>query len=259
MSMNHAYESGRDRRWIPAFAGMTALLLTFACGAFAAGPELLSGDAAYAVRTATSGAVEALALYEKAATGPDAVEARWKAARALHWLGDRSADKKTKNAYFEKGIALAQAAVAAAPDRPEARFWLAALYGSYGESRGVLKSLKLVGPMREQLDAVNRIDERYQGGGAVRVLGVIDYKVPGFAGGSKKRAIERLDRAVAIDPSNAYNQYYLAEGLSEVGRKKEALAHLDTLAGLGPNADVDGPDLASIRAKGEALKKKIGG
>lgn len=240
-----------------AFAGMAALIVLLAFTARAADPEIVAGDAAFAARTASAGADVALAHYEKAFTGPDGATARWKAARALHWLGDQATDKKAKTAYFEKGIEGAKAAVAASPDRPEARFWLAALYGSYGEARGVLKSLKLVGPMREQLDAVNRIDEKYQGGGALRVLGVIDYKVPGFAGGSKKRAIERLEKCIAIDPSNAYNQYYMAEGLAEVGRKKEAIAHLDALATLGTNVDVDGPDLANIRAKGEALRRKI--
>jgi len=238
---------------------LTALFLSVMnpVSAIAANAEIAAGDAAFAARTATTGAAEALALYEKAGEGPDAVEARWKAVRALHWLGDQSTARKAKSDYFERGITAAQAAVAATPDRPEARFWLAALYGSYGESRGVLKSLKLVGPMREQLEAINRIDERYQGGGALRVLGVIDYKVPGFAGGSRKRAIERLERAVTIDPANAYNQFYLAEGLFEVGRKEEVLEHLDTLAGLGTNADVDGPDLATVKKKGEELRKKL--
>jgi len=30
---------------------------------------------------------------------------------------------------------------------------------------------------------VNRINDRYDGGGGYRVLGVVDYQVPGFAGG----------------------------------------------------------------------------
>lgn len=233
------------------------LVLATASIAVAAQPDIATGDALFAVRTATSGAADAVASYEKAFGGPDGGEARWKAARALHWLGDQATDKKAKLAYFEKGIDDANAAVAALPQRPEPHFWLAALQGSYGEARGVLKSLFLVKPMREQLEAINRIDERYQGGAADRVLGIIDYKVPGFAGGSKKRAIERLEKALTIDPTNAYNQYYMAEGLADVGRKDEARAHLITLAGLSTNPDVDGPDLASIQKKGIALLNKI--
>jgi tetratricopeptide (TPR) repeat protein len=223
----------------------------------AANADIAAGDALFAARTVSTGAAEAVAGYEKAFVGADAAEAEWKAARAYYWLGDQSAVKKDKLACFEKGIADAKTALAAAPKRPEPHFWLAALYGGYGETRGVLKSLMLVSPMREQLKAINRIDERYQGGAGDRILGIVDYKVPGFAGGSRKEAIIYLEKSLAIDPTNAYNQYYMAECLFELGRKKEARAFLYTLAALGTNADVDAQDLASMKRKGEALAQRI--
>ena len=103
---------------------------------------------------------------------------------------------------------------------------------------------------------MNRVNEHYQGGAGHRVLGIVDYKVPGIAGGSRKRAIENLTKALAIGPDNPFNHYYLAECLLELGRKDEARTHLDAVARVGTSADVDAPDLASIQAKGAALRAK---
>ena len=218
---------------------------------------IAAGDAAYASRTAASGAAQALAHYESAFGSADEPEALWKAGRALHWLGDHTDNRRKKHAFFEMGIDCAKRAAAALPDRPEPHFWLAALYGSYGESRGVMKSLALLGPIRRELNEINRIDERFQGGAGHRVLGIVDYKVPGIAGGSRKRALERLNKALTVDPTNAFNHYYMAEGLVEAGRREEARRYLDILENVGTNTDVDQADLSMIQAKGEALRKKI--
>ena len=244
---------------IPFSLGLAALAFFFWLGkAQAANPDIAAGDAAYAVRTATAGAAEALEHYKAAFGGTDGAQARWKAARALHWMGDQGGGKKSDRAKaFEQGIIYAKEAVGAAQNRPETHFWLAALYGSYGELKGVMKSLSLIAPIRAQLEEVNRIDEKYQGGAGLRVLGIVDYKVPGFAGGSNKRARERLTRALTLGPDNPYNHYYMGEFLFETGKKEDAARHLDTLAHLGVSADVDAPDLASIQAKGALLRKKI--
>jgi tetratricopeptide (TPR) repeat protein len=247
----------RLSRFAPALAGCLLLLSWGARPARAANAEIQAGDALFSQRTPSTGAAAALSQYEKAMDGPDRPEALWKAARALHWIGDQSSNRKEKLAAFEKGLAYAKEAVARAPERPEPHFWLAALYGSYGEARGVLKSLALVGPLREQLEAINRIDEHFQGGAGWRVLGIVDYKVPGFAGGSKKRALERLQKAMAMDPTNAFNVYYMAEGSAECGRRDDAARYLDALARLTPTADVDAADLASMQRKGEAFRAKL--
>jgi hypothetical protein len=242
---------------ILAAASIIAAASLAAPAAHAVDADIAEGDKLFAARTATAGAAEALEKYEAAFSGPDAAEAKWKAARALHWLGDQSARKREKSAYFEKGIEYGKAAVKAASDSPDAHFWLAALYGSYGEARGVLKSLSLVGPIREELRAVNRIDERYQGGAGHRVLGIVDYKVPGFAGGSNKRARQSLTKALELEPDNPYNNFYMAEFLVETGHRNEAVAYLEKVAAADVSPDVDAPDLASIKEKAAALRKKI--
>ncbi len=91
------------------------------------------------------------------------------------------------------------------------------------------------------------------------MLGIVDYKVPGFAGGNKKRSLEELNQALAIDPKNPFNQYYIAEYYATaVGEKPKAREHLSILSNLDVTTDTDAPDLAMMKARGEELLAKIG-
>lgn len=217
-------------------------------------------DKIYAVRTETSGGQEALTLYEQVLSSePTNATALWKAGRACYWIAENAKNKKEKMAAFDKGIAYTLKATELDPKSIDSHFWLAGLWGSYGEAKGVLKSLALVKPIRKELETINRLNDQYQGGAGYRILGIVDYKVPGFAGGSKKRAVEELNKAMAIDPNNAFNRYYMAEFLgTAMGKKKEAIEHLDVLKSLSASTDVDLPDLKRIQAKGERLRVQIG-
>ncbi len=233
---------------------LALFLAASATNALAADPE---ADRAFAGRQDLALAARALELYEKAAAqNPSSAEAQWKAASAAHWIADRAENRKEKLRMFQKGIDHSRAAVKLDPDSPQAHFWLGANYGSFGEAKGVLKSLALVGPIRKEMQELIRIDDKFQGGGAYRVLGIVDYKVPPFAGGSKKRALENLKKALAIDPTNAFTHFYLAEYYAVVGKKDQAREHLKILETLPAAADVDAADLAMIQEKGRAFKKE---
>lgn len=216
------------------------------------------GDALYSQRTESDGAKQALAEFVKAASeDPSSVTPLWKAARACYWIADHTSSKKEKLALIEKGIALAQQAIALDPKCVEAHFWLGGIYGTYGETKGIMKSLAMVKPIREEMSTIIRLNDRYQGGAGYRVSGIVDYKVPSFVGGNKKRALEQLNKALAIDPTNAFNLYYMAEFLSSNGGKQQAKEHLKTLQTLTTSEDVDGPDLKMIQEKGRKLQEKI--
>lgn len=215
-------------------------------------------DGIFAARTDFSGAEQALSLYKKVMEeNPDNIEAQWKAARAIYWIADHSTSTKDKLRLFEEGIKMAEKTVQLDPKSVDAHFWLGGLYGSYGETKGVLKSLALVKPIRREMDAINRLDDTYQGGAGYRVMGIVDYKVPGFAGGSRKRAIENLNKALEIDPNNAFTRFYLAEYFQLTKNKAKALEHLDALEKIEPTKDVDAPDLKMMKARGAELRKRV--
>jgi len=200
-------------------------------------------DAAYAKREDPPQAKIALVYYERAlflsaassaaVAGAHApIELYWKASRAAWWLGKNAGSRKDQLADFQKGIDFARKATELDPDCVEAHFWLGGNEGSYGEAKGVLKSLFLVKRIRREMAEVIRINDHYLGGGAYRVLGVVDYKVPGFAGGSKTRAERELRKALKMDPSDPFTHYYLAELYRMTHRPEKAQAEIDALRTL---------------------------
>ncbi len=259
-SQNHIKKALRSCNGFVKISVGTLVLFATGTTVFAADPfDLMNqADALYKSRTEMAGGLESAELYEQAASSDTASAVPvWKACRSYHWAADHTVDKKKKLALFEKGMETCKKAITLEPKSIEAHFWLGAMYGSYGEAKGVLKSLALVKPIRAEMDAVIRLDDRYKGGGGYRVLGIVDYKVPGFAGGSKKRALERLNKAIGIDPDHAFNQYYIAEYFSITGDEKNALEHLDILEKMMPTSDVDMADLSKIQEKGKKLRANL--
>lgn len=214
---------------------------------------LKQADAAYAGRENIDQAKAALNLYEKAiAADPALVEAHWKGARAAWWVGDHVAKRSEKLALFQKGIDLAKQGVALDSASVQSHFWLGGNYGSFGEAKGVLKSLFLLKPIRKEMEEVIRLDDKYLGGGGYRVLGVVDYKVPGFAGGNTKRSLERLQKALSIDPNEPFTHFHLAEYYKVTGNKAKAREHLQIIETLTvPEASL--PELRMVQKKAEKL------
>ena len=235
--------------------------LVFVVPVFAADnppPSLIAqADAAYAKRADLPEAKIALITYQRSiASDPVHAEPYWKASRAAWWVADHSNNREEKMNTFLLGVTLAQQGIERDPNSAEAFMWLSACNGSYGEAKGIFKSLALVKPIRQELAEVNRINDRYDGGGAYRILGVLDYKVPGIVGGNKKRALEELQKSLAIDPQNPFTHYYLAEYYQTVGDKAKARLELETLAHLSAEPD-EAPELAMMQLKGEKLKEDL--
>lgn len=223
-----------------------------------AAQSMKKADQAYFKRTDITQARVALELYEDVLRyEPQNVEALWKASRTCWWVAEHSDSTIEKINTFRIGMELAEKAIAIDPNCVEAHFWNGSNMGSFGEAKGILKSLFLVKPVRKEMNEVIRIDPKFQGGAGYRVLGIVDYKVPGFAGGSRDRAIENLNKAFSIDPNNFFTYYYLAEYFStinEFGKAKEYLLGLEKLK----TDDENMPDLLMMQKKGNDLLKRLG-
>jgi tetratricopeptide (TPR) repeat protein len=225
----------------------------------AATSSLESGLLSFSKRTDLQEAKLALDKFSAAAKSDPACAAAFtRAAHAAWWVADHATVAAEKTQIFQQGMDWAKAAVAIDSHSADARFWLAANMGSYGEARGVLKSLFLVKPIRHELEEVLNIDPAYDRGAALRVLGVVDYKVPGIAGGSRKRALENLSKALVLGPDVGANRYYLAEYYATVGDKEKALREIAVLFNLTTSED-DRPELLMMQDKGRLLEKRLKG
>jgi tetratricopeptide (TPR) repeat protein len=177
-----------------------------------------------------SAAKEAEALYLKAQGLTDSkYDVFWRLARVLFYIGEHTEKKKEKKGIFARGVYYAEKAVELEPEKPDGHYWLGVNHGKVGETRGILKSLSLVKPIKNAMNKVIELERSYEEGGPDRVLGRVYYKLPGFAGGDKKKSLEHLLKSIEYGPEDALSRIYLAEtylALKEKDKAKEELEYV---------------------------------
>ena len=174
-------------------------------------------------------------------------EAAWKLARAEYWLGDHSPEAARKE-HYRRGVVAARAATAIEPRRADGHFWLASNLGGVAETAGLAAGLKYRGPIRDEFEAVTRLDPAYEKGGAYCALADYYLEVPALLGGSRTKAEELARRCVALDPTGVTGHYYLGEVLAAQGRP--AAARLEWQRALDARVDPDSiPEDTELQAR----------
>lgn len=184
-------------------------------------------DALYGDREHLPSALNAAALWERRmSSDPRDFDAAWKLARATYWLGSHVTADARKQQY-ERGILAGRRAAMLEPQRPEGHFWLAANMGAMAESFGIRAGIRYRSPVKRELETALALSPSYDGGAADRALGRWYYRVPGLFGGSKKKSVEHLQRALTYDPVSAASHYFLAETLIALNRWDDARRELE--------------------------------
>jgi len=153
---------------------------------------------------------EAINCYEQSFAAAPREDTAVRLGKSYYWLGAHSAED-VQTELFQKGIDWSKKAIELNPKSAGGHFWLGVNNGKYGESRGILKSLFLVGPIKEEMKQVIAIDPAYEHGGAYRVLGRMFYKLPGFAGGGVDKSITNLKKSLDYSPNVSTTHVFLAE------------------------------------------------
>lgn len=129
--------------------------------------------------------------------------------------------------------ALAQQAADLAKAHPalaEPLVWEGVVLASEAGAKGGLGALSLAKQARACLDAAVRIDGSALDGSAYTTLGSLYAKVPGWpiGFGDKTKAEAYFKKALSINPKGIDDNYFYASYLATVGRKADALSHLET-------------------------------
>ncbi len=159
----------------------------------------------------------------------------WRLCRAKVRRGETLKKKSAKLAEYESAKADCETSVALSSQTADAHFWLGVALGRWGETKGLLKSLFIIKPLKKEMAEVIRLDPSH--GGAHNVLGEILWQVPGFAGGDKQRALAEFELAVRLSPTHSANYQPLAEAYLRFKRKDEAIATLKAVAAIKEPAD----------------------
>lgn len=205
---------------------------------------IVQGDELYNRMSDMATAQEALEKYRAALLkAENKYDAYWRISRVMYFIGAHTEKKKDKKNIFSQGIYHAKKAVALEPEKPDGYYWLGVNYGVYGEARGVLKSLFLVDDIKEAMNKVIELDRSYEDGGPDRVMGRVYFKLPGFAGGNKKKSLEHLKKSLEYGPEDALTRVYYADTLLSQKQIDEARAELEYVLNMEDDsrwiADID--------------------
>jgi len=207
---------------------LIGLLIVLISAAQAENISMLMDDAnlLYSSREAVECGEKSVELYGKILEiDPNNYDAAWKAARACKWLGTAYPNEK-KMAILEMGENFAKKAVEINTGRAEGHYWLGVNMGRIGEERGVLNSLFMVGPIKDEMEKVLEIEP--DNDEATIVLSVLYRKAPGWplSCGDIDKSLRFAQRAVELRPEKVYNHVAFAKVLMEKGRNKEAADEL---------------------------------
>jgi tetratricopeptide (TPR) repeat protein len=216
---------------------------------------VIKGDDSYKQRADLSKCREAIVLYEQAFSAYPNEEIAVRLAKACYWLGSHSPEKD-RIEIFQKGIDWSKTAIEINPKQAGGYFWLGVNDAKYGEARGILKSLFLVGPIKDAMHQVISIDPGYEYGGAYRVLGRMYFKLPRFVGGGMDKAFSNLKKSLEYAPNITTTHLFLAEVYMAQNDYMLAQQELNVILNTSPIPGLE-PEMQQDKASARLLMVEV--
>jgi len=163
-------------------------------------------------------------LLEQAAhTLQDDYDAQWQAAQALAFLAENESRPQDRRESAQHGIVFARRARELRPESVEGLYWYALNVGLLADVDRTY-GLDAVNEMAAALKQAIDVDERYDMGGPLRVMGILYLRTPQPPAsiGSTRKGLRLLQHAVDLFPEYPENYLYLAEALRDSGRLNES-------------------------------------
>lgn len=192
-------------------------------------------------------------LDEVARALPDDYDAQWQAAEAFAFVSENDVRSPVRVQAAKAGIAFARRGRELQADRVEGHYWYAINVGlladvdrSYG--------LNAVPEMEVALRRAGELNERYDYGGPVRVLGILHLRTPAppVSIGSSRQGLRLLQHASELFPDYPENALYLAEALRDTNHPNDARVALAKVLAAPP-----WPDRQFESAGWKAAAKKL--
>lgn len=210
-------------------------------------------DALFEQRGDLAKAGQAAALYRQVLSADPLDEhAAVRLVRLLTWLGVQAQDTKEEIKLYREAAETAEQACRDHPQSAAAHYWLGVAYGLRASAEGVVCSVFLVGPIRDAMHKVIELSPGYEQGGAYRVLGRLETKLPAMLGGDKEEAERLLRKALGMGPRYWLNHLYLASLYNRTGRQQEALELVEQVAQAEARPGLE-PETAFWRRKARTI------
>ena len=175
-----------------------------------------------------------VALRQALTKDPGNYEAAWKLSKFNYYLATHTDNPKERDDAFNAGIDSGKAAVQLQNEKADGHFWLGANYGGAAEHSSI-QGLATVDDIRNEMEAVLRLDQGYQNGSAYMVLGLVYLNAPALVGGDPKKAVEEMEKGLPFGEPNAFLHLHLAEAYQKVGRNDDARRQLKKILDMTPD------------------------
>lgn len=163
-------------------------------------------------------------------------EVEWKYARCNYFLGRHTDDDKERETAFENGKAAAQIARQMEPNKPDGHFWYGANLGEQANRSPLMIGVKSVGEIRDAMNKVIELQPDYELASAFDALGTIELQTR-LLGGKAEKAVEYLEKALALEPNNGDIRIHLAEAYLALKKDAEAKKQLEAVMKINPHTD----------------------
>lgn len=161
-------------------------------------------------------------------------DVEWRFARANYFLGRHTTDEKESAKAFEDGRKAGKTAALLEPNKPDGHFWFGANLGEQADRSNLAVGIRSVGEIRDAMNKVIAINPEYELASAFGVLGKIELATR-LMGGDIAKAVEYLERAIAIEANNGDVRLHLAEAYLAQKRSAEARRHIDHVLKMQPD------------------------
>jgi len=196
-----------------------------------------------------------VALRQAQADDSTNYELAWRMAKYNYYLGAHTTESTEKTKAFHDGIEAGKLAVRVQSDKPDGHFWLGANYGGNAQL-SMLSGLSEVDDIKSEMEAVLKIDDKYQAGSAYVVLGQLYLESPRILGGDVSKAISYLEKGIKVGPDNAVMRAKLAAAYAEAHRNEDARKQIETLMTMKPSPDYQ-PEYDEAVAEAKKIQEKI--
>ena len=167
---------------------------------------------------------------------PAEIEAAWQFGRACFDRADISTNNTERASIAEQGIAACEAAVGRAPRLAVVHYYLGMNWAQLAQTGG-LGALKIVNRMEKEFGLARELDENLDFAGPDRNLGLLYRDAPSVVSvGSRKKALQSLQRAVDLAPQYPENRLNLIEACLKWNDRARALSELRALGSVWPSA-----------------------
>lgn len=163
-------------------------------------------------------------------------EVEWRFAKFSYFLAKRLENIKEKEEIFERGRDAGRIALRIEPNKPDGHFWYGANLGELAKISPVTVGIRSVDDIQESMNRVIELDPAYQGATAFDALAQVEMATRAYRGKAEK-AIEYLERSIAINPANAYVRANLAEAYLAVKRDADARKQIEAVLRMKVDAD----------------------